>query len=584
MSVVDVQQVAPESPIAPAAGDSGSAIGSALGQTSFLEPAVAAQLKTAPAYHPTRFIPVGEDPLDCAMIQLEMPQGWQKRAEAKSPAEYAELENRGRILSAGMGMSLERKIDYSLRVIERALVVNPSWAVSFSAGRDSTVLSHLIVQVFGAKIPHVMSNTRMERPEVLKQAAVWREWLGSRGASLHMVYPSLRPGEVWHQVGLPIWSKMIASKVRQFQATGNEAHLRQIPQALHGQIRTLTDAGVAVTDQCCDRLKKDPLHAFDHEHGIGGHFVGIRAEEARNRRMSFIQQGALYESVRHRQWIANPLIHWLRADIDTYLDRNGIAPPFTARSGCVTCMFGDHLKEEDDLNALQQLHRQNPKLWAQALHEWGYQDALDRIGMSYREPSRVAEQETLHTEFGLSAGGRSPIVQVVKTIDADFVTDRTYDLALQRLPDRPGVAHLHRVVQRADDEPTLGSWRVRQEISRAWAIPSDKLARAIDTWVADGTWSLRYNPYDAFDFGIQTPEVRPRDPEAAVEQLNNLAVAVDRERLDAEHSALVDRSRRSAEHEARRHLPRCAGRPRAVSVRPTAEVGGQERLLFENCR
>lgn len=52
------------------------------------------------------------------------------------------------------------------------LQVNPSWAVSFSAGRDSTVLSHLIVQVFGAKISHVMSNTRMGRPEVLKQAAV----------------------------------------------------------------------------------------------------------------------------------------------------------------------------------------------------------------------------------------------------------------------------------------------------------------------------------------------------------------------------------------------------------------------------
>ncbi len=581
MSVVDAQHMSSDAPAALGAEASG-AVGAS--QMSFLDPAVAAQLKPATRYHPTRFIPVGEDPLDCAMIQLEMPQGWQKRAEAKSHAEYAELEQRGRVLSAGMAMSLDRKIDYSLRVIERALQVNPSWAVSFSAGRDSTVLSHLIVQVFGAKIPHVMSNTRMERPEVLKQAAVWRDWLASRGAALHMVYPTMRPGEVWHQVGLPIWSKMIASKVRQYQSTKNEAHLRQIPQSLHAQVHTLTEAGVAVTDQCCDRLKKDPLHAFDRERGIGGHFVGIRAEEARNRRMSFIQQGALYESVRHRQWIGNPLIHWMRADIDTYLERNGIAPPFTARSGCVTCMFGDHLKEEDDLNALQQLHRQNPKLWAQALHEWGYRDALDRIGMSYREPSRVAEQETLHTEFGVSAGGRSPIIQVVKSIDAGFVADRTYDLAIQRLPVGPGVAHLHRVVRRADSEPSLESWCVRQEISRSWAIPSTRLNQAIDAWVADGSWSRRYNPDDAFDFGIQTPEVRPIDPVAALEQLNDLAVAIDRERLDAQHGPLVVRARRSAEQEARQHLPKCASRPRAVSVRPTAEVGGQERLLFENCR
>jgi 3'-phosphoadenosine 5'-phosphosulfate sulfotransferase (PAPS reductase)/FAD synthetase len=308
-----------------------TAVLDAPGQCTFLEPAALARLKPSAAFHPTRFIPESEDPLDCSLIQLEMPPGWQKSAEDKTAEEHREMVRRGHALNAGMSMPLPRKIDFSLRAIDRALKVNPSWAVSFSAGRDSTVLSHLITEVFGAKIPHVMVNTRMERPEVLRQAGIWRARLAQQGTQLHTVFPELHPGEVWKQTGFPIWSKVIASKVRQFQATGNEAHLKQIPESLHPKIRELTAAGVLVTDQCCDRLKKDPLHAFDDAHGVGGHFVGVRAEEARNRRMSFIQQGALYYATRHQQWICNPLIHWRREDVDTYV--SALSRPFALRAG-----------------------------------------------------------------------------------------------------------------------------------------------------------------------------------------------------------------------------------------------------------
>lgn len=244
-------------------------------------------------------------PLDCAWISLPQPAGWQKRAADKTPEERFELSRRGLALSAGQRMSRDQKLDFSLRVIERAMKESPAWAVSFSGGRDSTVLSYLLVETFGLKIPHVFSNTRMEQPETLRQVATWKSWLADRGVSLHTVFPDKRPGEVW-QEGLPLFDKGIASKARQYLATGNPNHLLQIPEAYRPAVEDLARHGLSASEKCCDRLKKEPLHAWDASNGVVGHLVGLRAEESQDRRMGYLQRGALYHSTRHHQWLAPP--------------------------------------------------------------------------------------------------------------------------------------------------------------------------------------------------------------------------------------------------------------------------------------
>ena len=326
-----------------------------------------------------------EDPLDCEYIELDQPPEWQTRN--KSLATRRELSRRGKARAMGQKEPLWKKVDFAMRVIERAMTKDGvSWAVSFSAGNDSTVLSHIVVKRMKLKIPHIMSNTRLEYPQTYRNAKTWKAWLSEHNVELHMAIPDLRPDEVWAKHGIPLYSKEIAGKYEQWVDSGNEKHLRRIPEKIQAAFRELRDAGIRLTGKCCDELKKKPMRAMDKQLGITGHMMGSRAEESNARRMAYLQRGALYNSTRNRMWLANPLVHWLRTDIHQYQADNGITleqiPTETGRSGCVNCAFGCHLEQAAGrTNSLQLLHQQNPKMHERTMQKHRFQEACDIAGI-----------------------------------------------------------------------------------------------------------------------------------------------------------------------------------------------------------
>jgi 3'-phosphoadenosine 5'-phosphosulfate sulfotransferase (PAPS reductase)/FAD synthetase len=315
---------------------------------------------------------------------LDMPKNWQGE---KTDEQKAELSRRATALTAGMNMTFERKVDYACRVIERAMMIartlGVKWAISYSGGRDSTILSHLAVEIMGWNVPHVMSNTRMEYPEVLRQAAKWKKWLAERGIELATAYPDKRPAEVWAE-GFPLWSKEVSRKYRLWAATDNPKHWACIPDSIKPAALRVRAAGIKVTDTCCDRLKKEPMAAWDKANGVGGHLTGVRCEESQARRLMYIQRGSMYESRLHGQWLAHPLTHWREMDLRAYTQKHGLVIDRIGRSGCSTCGFGAHLSQEQEVeNSLQRLRRENPKMWKVAMDEWGYRDALTAAGVDF---------------------------------------------------------------------------------------------------------------------------------------------------------------------------------------------------------
>lgn len=325
------------------------------------------------------------DPLDCEYIELEQPEEWQN--SDKSEKTRRELSRRGKARALGQAQSLSRKIDFAMRVIERAMTKKDvSWAVSFSAGNDSTVLSHIVVKRMRLKLPHIMSNTRLEYPETYRNAKRWKEWLESEGVALHTALPKLKPDEVWEQYGLPLFSKELASKYRQWYQTGNDAHLKKVPEYLHAAFHRLREAQIQLTDKCCDELKKKPMREIDKKLGITGHLTGARAQESNARRVAFLQRGALYHSTRNQMHIGNPLVHWMREDIAEYLRKNEIVveqiPTPSGRSGCVNCAFGCHLEQAAGrTNSLQILYSRNPKMHEHTMTNNRMQEACDLAGI-----------------------------------------------------------------------------------------------------------------------------------------------------------------------------------------------------------
>lgn len=326
---------------------------------------------------------------DCSLISMPNMGFW--NSKKKSPEELAHIIDRAQTLQAGINMPYADKVKHAKKVISAALKQHQHWAISYSGGRDSTVLSHLMVEGMGIlNIPHVMSNTRMEYPETIKMVTAWYARMRELGVECNVVFPDVRPHTLWKQIGVPVWSKEIAYKYRKFAASPTDNVPVHVPDDLVAEFRRAKAAGIKITEKCCDVLKKKPLKKFNQKLGIKGNFTGVRCSESRARRLAWITKGALYQAVTHgNQWIANPLAFWTEQDVATYLKVHQIdvlrPDTLSGGSGCVVCMFGCRSRaQEGTPNALQDLKTRNPRMWTAALDDWGYRDVLEFLNIPYQ--------------------------------------------------------------------------------------------------------------------------------------------------------------------------------------------------------
>jgi len=67
----------------------------------------------------------------------------------------------------------------------------------------------------------------------------------------------------------------------------------------------------------------DPLNKKQKEHGAGGIFMGLRAEESRMREMNYYKRGMLYQ-LKSGEWRCNPIVRLLVDDVFSYLITNDV--------------------------------------------------------------------------------------------------------------------------------------------------------------------------------------------------------------------------------------------------------------------
>lgn len=100
--------------------------------------------------------------------------------------------------------TLHQKIDHSLGVIDQFVSrLNGNVYVGFSGGKDSTVLLDLC-RVIKPDIKAVFCNTGNEYPDIVKFV---RELKNTDGYNIKIIYPNLRPREVFDKYGFPLISK-----------------------------------------------------------------------------------------------------------------------------------------------------------------------------------------------------------------------------------------------------------------------------------------------------------------------------------------------------------------------------------------
>ena len=182
--------------------------------------------------------------------------------------------------------------------------------VSFSGGKDSTVLADLCAQVcqtYGWTLYLLFVNTGLEYPEIQKFVKTFAEWLRetySIDVVLEIVRPEMRFDEVLKTYGFPVISKENSLYIRQCQnpteknavtirlreegikSDGTKTSVGQIPEKwMH-----LIDAPFPISEKCCDVMKKNPAKKYTKKTGRKP-IIGTMASESRLRYRKWLQNG-----------------------------------------------------------------------------------------------------------------------------------------------------------------------------------------------------------------------------------------------------------------------------------------------------
>lgn len=279
--------------------------------------------------------------------------------------------------------SLEQKIYHSLEVIDTYISrLNGQVYVGFSGGKDSTVLLDLCRKI-KPDIKAVFCNTGNEYPDIVRFV---RELKNTEGYNIDIIYPELKPKEVFEKYGFPLISKSVSALIGKVRRNPNgevyknfvlkRESLFKLPQ----KWMFLLDEYFETSEKCCYQLKKKPFHDFMVKNRLYP-ISGEMADESLQRQMKYLQAGGCnqYGDIT----ISKPLSIWTEEDIWEYIKRYNIKiadiyHKGAKRTGCMFCMYGAHFKDDNRLELCYNLY---PKMYNMFM-------SYTNNGVEYREAAR----------------------------------------------------------------------------------------------------------------------------------------------------------------------------------------------------
>lgn len=286
---------------------------------------------------------------------------------------------------------LEEKIQISTaRIIEWYETWGGQVAISFSGGKDSTVLLDLVRKIY-PDVVAVYSDTGLEFPEI-------RDFVRTFD-NVEIVKPKLTFGQVITKFGYPMISKQSSRMIWDLQhptpkneqtrqlrltgitSTGKKAPTMKLPNKWH----YLADADFEIGDNCCNKMKKEPLKHYYHKTGLHP-MTAVMTCESERREKQWLLQGC--NAFNLKEPISTPMAFWTEQDVLTYIKKYNL--PYASvygelkekdgilyftnykRTGCVFCGFGCHLEKAP--NRFQQLEVTHPKLYDYCMRGGKYED------------------------------------------------------------------------------------------------------------------------------------------------------------------------------------------------------------------
>lgn len=304
---------------------------------------------------------------------------------------------------------LQRKIQVSqTRLLEWYMRFDGCIYISFSGGKDSTVLADLAARIYKANrgmhpdrddpLTLVFVNTGLEYPEIQQFVKQFAEWLRNTyeiPVNLEILRPEMTFVQVLTKYGYPVISKEIA-KTAYYARRGSEWAVKRFEgQDKHGnaskfkerykKYKPLLEAPFEPSPLCCDVMKKGPAKKYEAETGRKA-VVATMTEESEQRQSSWMKYGCnAFDTDRP---MSKPMSFWTEQDVLQYLKISGVpiasvygeimeentqlqlfedetrklVTTGCTRTGCMYCMFG--IMSDKEPNRFQRMKKTHPRQYA----------------------------------------------------------------------------------------------------------------------------------------------------------------------------------------------------------------------------
>lgn len=289
------------------------------------------------------------------------------------------LKERKQTLTSLRKMNLESKIIQTKYLIRQAVIEFglDRVYISYSGGKDSTVLSHIAKSIY-PNILHLFANTTNEYPETIKHIKWEQE---ENGTNIVVVFPYDSNGELWtfnkvvEHYGYPMFSKRIANAIRTYRHALSDRTKKNSQEYIDRNFKKYEKyKNFPISDKCCEKLKKNPLKNKAKDLGLECAILGILASESYQREKDWLEYGCnVFHERKDNQ--SRPLSFWTDENILEYIEKYNVKIPDLydmgyTRNGCMYCGFGVQL-ELNGCNRYQKLKQTHPVQYAYFIENFG---------------------------------------------------------------------------------------------------------------------------------------------------------------------------------------------------------------------